>query len=111
MKCDAITATRATVKQARLTMRINLPEAIMAAMREDDKAIAAGIAVMPEWARPVVGAYRAGSPHAKTAEEALDWESIRAEFSRKAKKLELNASSDVSFDLRGDGFDLWCFAH
>lgn len=110
MKYDTIPAGRAVAKEVRLEMRINLPENIVCAMREDDKAIAAGIAAMPEWAQPVVGAYREGSPHIKAAEEALDWESIRAEFSRKAKKFELTASSDVSFDLRGDGFIFWCYA-
>jgi hypothetical protein len=58
----------------------------------------------------MIGPYREGSPHVADFEAVLDWDAIRAEFSRKAKKIGLVASNDVGFRMSGDGFDFWCEA-
>ena len=99
---------RATLAYARLEMFIPYPAEMLAALRADDEKIAAAIASMPEFARPLVKPFREFSPN--LTEDSLDWPAIRAEFSRKAKKIGLTAHNDVSFTNEKDGWLFWCNA-
>jgi hypothetical protein len=105
-----MTEIRALITSATLEMFVPYLEGTQAKLRADDDLIAAAVAAMPEYARPVVRPFWEFSPHISAEESNLDWAAIRAEFQRKAKKIGLAADHDVSFQHGTTGFNMQCRA-
>ena len=101
---------RAMIVSARMEVFLPFPADVLEAVDRDTLQIATAISAMPDWARAVVGSYAEFSPHIAAFGEGLNWQAIRAEFARKAKKIGLIADHDVSFRATKTGFDMWCTA-
>lgn len=95
---------RAVMVQARLEIRVLYPPELLSKIEKDNELIQTAMSAAPEWARAF------GAPHLDLNPSIHGWignlssQSIRDEFSRKAKKIGLslpNTDLQISYDLKG----------
>ncbi len=105
---------RAVVVTARMEIFIPFSADLTVMLTREKKLVEQTIQSLPEYARPlaVSAVFKASShPEVVVFENSLDWDSIRSEFQRKAKRIGLQARQEVSWQPSGtDGFLLWCQA-